>query len=230
MLIDGGNNNDGKLLVEYFKEQNIKEFKYIVATHPHEDHIGGLDEIIDNFNVKKIYMPNAITTTKTFEDLLDAIERKNLSFTVPTIGEKFKLGNSTFTVIYTGTDTTDLNNTSIVLKMTYQNTSYLFTGDATEKTEEKILNQDITADILKVGHHGSAYSTTNQFLKKVNPKYAIISVGQDNKYNHPAISTINKLKNSNIKTYRTDQNGTIIIENNNNNITITTKKTNTNGG
>lgn len=230
MLIDAGNNNDGPLLVKYFQELGIKDFKYIVGTHPHEDHIGGLDNIIENFNIGTIYIPDAITTTTTFEDLLDAIDKKNMTYTVPKIDNTFTLGEATLKVIYTGTDTTDLNNTSIVLKMTFGNTSYLFTGDATDVTEKKILNKDIKSDVLKIGHHGSNYSSTDDFLKKVNPKYAIISVGKNNKYSHPSSRTISKLNKLNVKTYRTDELGTILLESNGNDITINNIKTNTNGG
>ena len=182
MLIDAGNNSDGPLLVKYFQNLGIQEFKYVVGTHPHEDHIGGLDDIINSFNIDKIYLPDAITTTKTFEDVLDAIDNKNKTYTVPKIDSTFNLGNATFKVIYTGTDTSDLNNTSIVLKMTYKNISFLFTGDTTSKNEQKILNKDIKSTVLKVGHHGSKYSTSSAFLDKVNPKYAIIEVGQNNIY------------------------------------------------
>ena len=230
MLIDGGNNNDGPLLVKYFQELGIKDIKYIVGTHPHEDHIGGIDEVINNFNINQIFIPNAITTTKTFEDLLDSIEKKNLTFTVPTINNTYTLGETTIKIIYTGTDTSDLNNSSIIIKLTYKKTSYLFTGDATNITEKKILNKDIKSDVLKIGHHGSKYSSTENFIKKVNPKYAIISVGKGNKYGHPNIETINLLNKYNIKTYRTDELGTILLTSDGNNIEITSFKTNTNGG
>ena len=229
MIIDGGNNNDGPLLVDYFKSLNIDDFKYLVGTHPHEDHIGGLDDIIKNFNIEKIYLPDAITTTKTFEDLLDAIDNKNLTYSVPKINDTFKIGAATVKVIYTGTDTNDLNNTSIVLKLTYKDISFLFTGDTTSTTEKKLLNSDITANVLKIGHHGSKYSSTNEFLKKVNPQYAIISVGKNNIYNHPAKSTIQKLEKYNIKTYRTDELGTITFKTDGKNIKIETNKTNTDG-
>ena len=230
MLIVGGNNNDGPLLVKYFQELGIKDIKYIVGTHPHEDHIGGIDEVINNFNINQIFIPNAITTTKTFDDLLDSIEKKNLTFTVPTINNTYTLGESIIKIIYTGTDTSDLNNSSIILKLTYKKTSYLFTGDATNITEKKILNKDIKSDVLKIGHHGSKYSSTENFIKKVNPKYAIISVGKGNKYGHPNIETINLLNKYNIKTYRTDELGTILLTSDGNNIEITSFKTNTNGG
>jgi len=231
MLIDAGNNEDGKLLVKYFNEQNINKFKYVVGTHPHEDHIGGLDDIINNFKIDTIYMPDAITTTKTFMDVLDAIENNNMTYKVPKIEEVFYLGEAKIEVLYTGTDIKDLNNTSIVLKLTFGNNSFLFTGDATDKSEEILLNlgMNIKSDVLKVGHHGSKYSTTDKFLAKVNPKYAIISVGYGNSYKHPEDVILNKLKSKNIEIHRTDLAGTIIVTSDGTNINISNIKTNLNG-
>jgi len=199
MLIDGGNQEDGENLVDYLKNDlYIKDIDILVGTHPHEDHIGGLPDIINSFEIGKIYLPNAITTTKIFEKLLDSIEDNDYKITVPKIDEEFKLNNLNFKVLYTGTDEKDLNNTSIVLKLEFGNTSYLFTGDATDTTEEIILKKDISADVLKIGHHGSSYSTTEDFLEKVNPKYGIISVGKNNKYEHPTDITLDKLNERNI--------------------------------
>ena len=227
MLIDAGNNEDGDLLVNYFKDKNITDFEYVVGTHPHEDHIGGMDNIIKNFNIKNYYMPDCYTTTKTFEELLDALEEKNLSFETPDIDSEFVLGDALFKVLYTGTDKRDLNNTSIVLRMTYKDVSFMFTGDATNTTEKKILAKDLQSDVLKVGHHGSQYSTSDEFLDKVNPKYAIISVGTGNVYDHPKDITLNKLKG--IEVHRTDKEGTIRVISDGKNIDIETFKTNTNG-
>lgn len=230
MLIDAGNNEDGEFLVDYFDSLGIQNFKYVVGTHPHEDHIGGLDDIINHYNIDTILLPDAITTTKTFEEVLDAIDTKNMTYTVPHIDDTFSLGEAMVRVIYTGTDTSDLNNTSIVLKLTFGSISFLFTGDATSVVEEKILDKNIQSDVLKVGHHGSKYSSTNEFLDKVNPKYAIISVGKDNSYGHPANQTIQKLKKRNIETLRTDELGTILLTSDGTNIEVSSLKTNTNGG
>ena len=229
MLIDAGNNEDGEKLVSYLKSLNVNGFDYVIGTHPHEDHIGGMDDIINNFEIENYYMPDKLSTTKTFEDVLDALDAKGLSYNVPKIDDEFKLGDATFKVIYSGDDTNDINDSSIVLKMTYGDNTFLFTGDATSNVEEIILNKDIKSDVLKVAHHGSSYSSTTEFLDKVDPKYAIISVGKNNSYNHPASITLQKLSNRDIKVYRTDLDGTIIFTSDGTNLSVQTKKTDTNG-
>lgn len=230
MLIDAGNNEDGPLLIKYIKEKlNIDSFEYVIGTHPHEDHIGGLDDIINNFNIKKLYLPDITTTTKTFEDVLDAIERHNLSITIPKIGEKFKLGEADLNIIYTGTNTSDLNSTSIIIKMIFGNYSYLFTGDTTSEIEKLILKDNIDVDILKVAHHGSEYSSSLEFLQKVTPSYAIISVGKNNSYNHPSTTTIKRLKKYTNNIYLTSELGTILLTSDGQKINISTFKTNLDG-
>ena len=173
MLVDAGNNEDGPKLVNYFKNQNIHQFDYVIGTHPHEDHIGGLDNIIEGFDINTFYMPDVITTTKTFEDVLDALGEKNVTLSIPKTNATFKLGDATVKVLYVGTeDESDLNDTSIVLKVTYQNVSFLLTGDASTKVEEKLNPADLESTVLKVGHHGSSTATNEKFLNTVNPKYA----------------------------------------------------------
>lgn len=230
MLVDAGNNEDGPKLVNYFKNQNIHQFDYVIGTHPHEDHIGGLDNIIEDFDINTFYMPDVITTTKTFEDVLDALGEKNMTLSIPKTNATFKLGDATVKVLYVGTENeSDLNDTSIVLKVTYQNVSFLLTGDASTKVEEKLNPADLESTVLKVGHHGSSTATNEKFLNTVNPKYAIISVGENNQYEHPHTTVLNTLAAHNITTYRTDQDGTIKVITDGTNIEINTSKTDTNG-
>lgn len=230
MLVDAGNNEDGPKLVTYLEEQNITSFDYVIGTHPHEDHIGGLDDIIRNFGVKTFYMPDVVTTTKTFEDVLNALEENNISLSIPNKNDKFKLGDATIKVLYVGNDEeNDLNDTSIVLKVAYQNVSFLLTGDASTKVEENLDRKDLESTVLKVGHHGSSTATDEEFLNLVNPTYAVISVGKDNQYEHPHTTVLNTLASHNITTYRTDEDGTIQMITDGTNIEINTIKTDTNG-
>lgn len=229
MLIDAGNNEDGEKLVNYFKSLGIEEFTYVFATHPHEDHIGGMDDIINNFKIDNYYMSNKLSTTKTFMDVLDALDGRNLKYTVPNKGDTLKLGDANIKVIYPGDDKSNINDSSIVLKVTYGKNSFLLTGDATSNVERKIYNEDIKSDVLKVAHHGSSYSSTDVFLDRVKPYYAVISVGKNNIYNHPSNNTLEKLNKRNIKVYRTDLDGTIVFISDGNNLSVKALKTDTNG-
>lgn len=229
MLIDAGNNEDGEKLVMYLKSLGIEKFDYVVGTHAHEDHIGGMDNIIDSFDIGTFYMPDVITTTKTFEDVLDSLEKKNLNFDTPQIGSTFDLGKAKIETIYVGKDSKNLNNSSIILKLTYGNVSFLFTGDIENDVEKTLLNKDIESDVLKVAHHGSNTSSSNAFLKKVNPKYAIISVGTGNSYGHPKSVILDGLEKLGTKIYRTDELGTIIVTTDGEKIEVSNVKTDTNG-
>lgn len=211
MLIDAGNNSDKDGLVKYLEDQNIKSFKYVFGTHAHEDHIGGMDEVINSFDINHFYMPDVVTTTKTFEDVLDALANKQLRFETPNIDDTFNLGEATIKVIYVGKDSKNLNNSSIVLKLKYKNAEFLFMGDLEKSIEKELLDKDIKADILKVGHHGSDSSSSKEFIEKVNPSMSIISVGKENKYGHPKKNTLELLNKNNSRILRTDELGTIII-------------------
>ncbi|MBR4693820.1 MAG: MBL fold metallo-hydrolase [Bacilli bacterium] len=230
MIIDGGNNVDGSLLVKYLKEElKITKIDYIISTHPHEDHIGGLDNIIKNFEIANLYMPDLTTTTKSFEDVIKAAEKKSLEVTIPENDETFTMEDLKFKVIYTGTNEEDLNASSIILRMDYKDTSYLFTADTTYDTEQLILDKDIDVDVLKVAHHGSKHASSLNFLKKATPKYAIISCGKDNDYGYPHESAMNRLKQFTDKIYVTKDLGTIILTSDGTNIEISSIKTNLDG-
>ena len=229
MMIDAGNNADGKLLVKYLQSLNVRGFKYVVGTHAHEAHIGGMDDIINNFKIDSFYMPEAISTSKTFEDVLDALDKNKVTFQTPKIGDKFTLENTNFEVLSIGNDTSDLNDTSLVLKMSYNNTCVLFMGDASSNVEKNLLDKNINCQVLKVGHHGSRYSSSDEFIKKVNPTYGIIMVGEGNKYGHPTKKTLDILNKYKVNIHRTDKEGTIVMHLKGDDISFENFKTETNG-
>jgi len=213
MLVDGGNRDDGAVVVNYLKSQGVQDLTAIVATHPHEDHIGGLDTIIHSFPPKQIYMPNAISTTKTFDDFITAVNASGAQKIRAKAGVELDvLGISGQFLAPISDQYEELNNYSAVLKITFGKISFLLTGDAEDVSEAEMLKigHDLEASVLKVGHHGSTSSTTNEFLKAVSPKYSVITVGLDNDYGHPTQVTLNKLANAGVPVYRTDQDGTIV--------------------
>ena len=223
MLIDAGTNEAGETVVNYLKNLGITQIDYLIGTHPHEDHIGGLDDVISQFDIGQIYMPKIETTTKTFEDVLDAVEAKNLSVTSPNKGDTLEIGQAqgqfmTDPIL----DEDNLNLSSLVIRIEFGNNSFLFMGDAEEENEETVSWPK--ADVLKVGHHGSSTSSSENFLQQVQPKYAVIMVGEGNSYGLPKQETIDKLNKLGTQIYRTDEDGTIQMTSDGNEIEINPSK------
>ena len=215
LLIDAGEKEMGDRVINFISNLGYEKINYIIATHPHTDHIGGLESVINAFAVDKIYMPKVSSNTKTFESLLNTIKEKGLTVTsakggVYLLNDESK--NLTLQFLAPNNSTyKNLNNYSAVLKLTYQNTRFLFMGDAEVKSEQEI-TLDPTADVIKVGHHGSDTSSSLSFLKRVNPKYAIIMVGKDNQYHHPYQKIINRYQKLGATIYRTDLAGNIVCK------------------
>ncbi|MBC2722579.1 MBL fold metallo-hydrolase [Desulfosporosinus sp.] len=217
ILIDGGNNEDGPEIVSYLRSQGVKELSAIVATHPHEDHIGGLDLVIQSIPTKTVYMPNADSNTRTFEDFIAAVKASGAKKVQAKVGVGLNVSELTGVFLAPNSSSyEELNNYSAVLKVTYGKVSFLFEGDAEDISEAEMLKsgQDLKATVLKVGHHGSNSSTTSAFLRAVSPKHAIISVGADNEYGHPTPTILDRIAQAGITTYRTDKSGTIVVTTN----------------
>lgn len=213
MLIDAGNNDDAAFITQYLKSQGVTSLDYVIGTHPHEDHYGALDNVIKEFQVKNIILPKVAADTKTYHDVEAAVQEKHLKPIAPVPGTHYKLGPADFEILApTETNYEDLNDWSVVVKLVYQDTSFLFMGDAERYSEDKILAKgfDLSANVIKIGHHGSSSSTSPEFFNAVKPQYAIISVGKNNDYGLPSAQTMNFLKEEHIPVYRTDESGTIV--------------------
>lgn len=213
MLIDAGDSGSGPEITAYIKNLGYDTINYLVATHPHADHIGGMSYVIKNLNIVHMYMPEKSTNTKTFENLLQTILDMNIKVEKAESGTVI-LNTENLKIDILAPDSEqykNLNNYSAVIKMDYKNTSFLFMGDAEKEVEEKLPNKEIQTDVLKVGHHGSDTSSTAAFLEKVSPKYAVISCGKNNRYGHPDSITLQNLESVGSVILRTDLDGTIII-------------------
>ena len=215
MLVDCGTRSTGEDVVKYLNEQGITRLDYVIGTHPHDDHMGGMYDVITNFEIGKIIMPEVEVgkvTTNWYVKLMQEIKQGAYELEYAKLGAVYDLGEANFKIIGPiETDESNLNNYSIVLKVTFGDMDVIMTGDAETKVERDIIDsgEALDAEILKIGHHGSDTSSSDEFLDAVSPLYALISAKVGNKYEHPIKSTMQKLEKRKIEVYRTDENGTV---------------------
>ncbi len=216
MLVDCGTRSTGEDVVKYLNEQGITRLDYVIGTHPHDDHMGGMYDVITNFEIGKIIMPEVEVgkvTTNWYVKLMQEIKQGAYELEYAKLGAVYDLGEANFKIIGPiENDESNLNNYSIVLKVTFGDMDVIMTGDAETKVERDIIDsgEALDAEILKVGHHGSDTSSSDEFLDAVSPIYALISAKVGNKYEHPIKSTMQKLEKRKIEVYRTDENGTVV--------------------
>ncbi|MBR6652787.1 MAG: MBL fold metallo-hydrolase [Anaerotignum sp.] len=214
MLIDGGNNDDAEHIVTYLQNAGVKKLDLVVGTHPHEDHIGSLYAAIEAFDIGAVYMPDVSADTETYRDVLDAVKGKGLQVQHPVPGDVLDFNGLPVEIFGPVKEYSNLNNHSIVLRVSVGETAFLFTGDVEIEGEYDILEQgfDISADVLKVSHHGSSGSSVEEFLAYIDADYAVISVGEGNIYDHPEAVTLKRLQNYGMEIFRTDEQGTIVCD------------------
>lgn len=214
MLVDAGPRDEGITVVNYLKKAGVKKIDYLFATHPHEDHIGGMAAVIQRFNIVRVYMPKVTNTTKAYEDLLQAIRAEGLKINPASAGvEIINSGGLKAEMLAPNSAAyEEINNYSAIIKLSFGKTGFLLTGDAEEQSEQEMLvnGSNLRADVLKVGHHGSYSSTSPALLSAVRPKYAVISCGAGNDYGYPHAVTLQKLRG--IQLFRTDLNGNVVFE------------------
>ena len=227
MIIDGGNKDDGQLVVSYLEQQGVEELSAVVCTHAHEDHVGGLPSVLAVYPTQAVYAPTRTYSSNIFDNFVYYTDQQGLEITIPGVGETFRLGDAQIMVLGPVQSYAETNDTSIVLRVDYGDNSFLFTGDMETTAENDMLDywEDQTGlfqvDVLKVGHHGSNTSTSYRLLHEVDPDYGVISCGRDNSYGHPHDEPMSRLNQAGVTLFRTDELGHIIAQSDGREITFT---------
>ncbi len=230
MLIDAGESGDGDDVVAVLRQKGIETLQYVIATHADSDHIGGMKTVLENMAVENYimaFMPKGYTpTTKTYENVLLTIEKKEIPLTVAKVGNTFAFGEAKVEILGPAGEFTNNNDQSVVCKITFGEKKFLFMGDAEQDAEQALLQSgaDLKADVLKVGHHGSESGTTTKFLNQVKPQYALITSGKGNRYDHPHSACLDRLQRAGAEIYRSDISGVITLVCDGKEITVTTEK------
>ena len=225
MLIDGGNAGDSNLIYSFLQKKGVTHLDYIIATHAHEDHVGGLSGALNYATVGTVYCPTKSYNSNAFQNFANNVAKQGKSITIPSRGTKFSLGSASCTVLAVNTES-DANNTSIVLRIVYGSTSFLFTGDAEREVELAMINQGmpLKSTVLKVGHHGSYTSSSYQFIWNVMPSYAVISCGKGNSYGHPHDEVLSRLRDADVYLFRTDLQGDITCTSNGSSVSFSVSR------
>lgn len=226
MLVDGGVKGAGQQVVSYLKELGVSKLDIVVATHPDADHIGGLIPVLNSMTIEQFYDSGKVHTSQTFEEMLTLIDEKNIPYDVPTPGDNIKFDEDvTVKVLNANEQASDNNDASIVLKIVYGNVSFLLTGDAGIALEKEMMQYDVSATVLKAGHHGSNTSSSEDFIRAVKPEVTILSYGKDNKYGHPHAEVVDRLQEIGSKIYATADIGTITVTTDGVNYAVNGKET-----
>jgi len=227
ILIDSGAFHQRERVINTLDSLGVTSLDYVIATHPHADHMGAMSAVIDTYDIGHVMMPYATNNTVAFERMLESIANNNLRIERPVPGNMIIAGNIELEIVAPNAERySNLNNHSIITRLGWGDTSFLFTGDAEVLSENEVLENgfNISANVLDVGHHGSSTSTSESFLDAVNPEFAILSLAAGNKYGHPHVEVMERLEARNIAVYRTDTMGTITLSSDGTNISVTTER------
>lgn len=225
ILIDAGSKSEKEKLIQQLEELNIDDFEMVIATHPHEDHIGGMEAVFERYNVKEFYMPKVTHTSKVFENMITAVDNEGIKVKIIKDGVTFDLGNGAYIDVYSPMyeSYNNLNDYSPIMKLTFGENVFMFTGDAEAPVELEVVEKYggyLKSDVLRFGHHGSSTSSTEEFIQAVNPKYGVISTGTNNMYGHPHREVLSLISEYGIETYRTDIDGQVVFISDGKTITV----------